>query len=206
MDEASGTRFDAVASNHLTDNNTVTAAAGKISDCAQFVSANAEYLNIADNASLRVGASDTHWCAWIYPDALTTTHKISGKRIGADEWVLNLFATGALQFNSWHGGVLKTAQTAVGVITTATWYFLDWYVDAANSLIGISVNNGAPVTAATGGSAQDGGSTVFGIGSDGASGSFDGRIDGFGWWNRLLTADERTALYNGGNGLAYPFM
>ncbi|MFZ2152113.1 MAG: LamG domain-containing protein [Minisyncoccia bacterium] len=30
-----------------------------------------------------------------------------------------------------------------------------------------------------------------------------GIIDEFGVWNRVLTAEERTALYNGGNGLAY---
>lgn len=34
---------------------------------------------------------------------------------------------------------------------------------------------------------------------------FDGVLDEFGVWERTLTSDERTALYNGGAGLAYPF-
>ena len=32
----------------------------------------------------------------------------------------------------------------------------------------------------------------------------DGLIDEVGVWSRLLTADEKTALYNSGSGLAYP--
>lgn len=34
---------------------------------------------------------------------------------------------------------------------------------------------------------------------------FQDYIDEVGFWNRTLTSDERTSLFNGGNGLAYPF-
>jgi hypothetical protein len=33
----------------------------------------------------------------------------------------------------------------------------------------------------------------------------DGRIDEVGIWKRVLTAAERTQLYNGGLGYTYPF-
>ena len=42
MDEASGTRYDSYGNNHLTDNNTVTVAAGKKGSAASFAPANAE--------------------------------------------------------------------------------------------------------------------------------------------------------------------
>jgi hypothetical protein len=34
------------------------------------------------------------------------------------------------------------------------------------------------------------------------SAQFNGTIDEFGWWNRTLTSDEVTSLWNGGNGLS----
>ena len=55
LDEASGTRNDSKGANHLTDNNTVTQAVGKVGNAAQFTLANSEYLSIADNADLSAG-------------------------------------------------------------------------------------------------------------------------------------------------------
>jgi len=31
-------------------------------------------------------------------------------------------------------------------------------------------------------------------------------IDEVGFWTRVLTEDERTALYNSGDGITYPFL
>ena len=39
----------------------------------------------------------------------------------------------------------------------------------------------------------------------GSFGYFNGRIDSVGFWKRVLTSAERTALYNSGNGLEYSF-
>ena len=33
----------------------------------------------------------------------------------------------------------------------------------------------------------------------------DGFLDAWGLWERVLTTDEQTALYNGGSGLEHPF-
>lgn len=40
---------------------------------------------------------------------------------------------------------------------------------------------------------------------DGTSTCFDGNIDEFGFWNKVLDSTEVTSLYNGGSGLTYPF-
>ena len=55
LGEASGERADSHDSNPLTDNNTVGQAAGKITNAADFIPGNSEYLNHADNASLSFG-------------------------------------------------------------------------------------------------------------------------------------------------------
>jgi len=36
-----------------------------------------------------------------------------------------------------------------------------------------------------------------------AYGDFDGAVDEVGIWNVILTAPQRTALYNGGTGITY---
>lgn len=46
LDEESGTRYDTVDSNHLTDNNTVGFASGKIGNAASFVASNGESLTL----------------------------------------------------------------------------------------------------------------------------------------------------------------
>lgn len=38
------------------------------------------------------------------------------------------------------------------------------------------------------------------------AGQYDGEIDEVGFWNRTLTPDEITELYNSGSGLTYPFV
>lgn len=45
------------------------------------------------------------------------------------------------------------------------------------------------------------------IGSNfGGNFPFDGKMSGIGGWERVLTSQESTDLYNSGNGLAYPFI
>jgi hypothetical protein len=34
---------------------------------------------------------------------------------------------------------------------------------------------------------------------------FKGKIDELGLWDRLLTSNEISTIYNNGNGLSYPF-
>lgn len=57
LDESSGTRNDSKGANHLTDNNTVTSAAGKLGDAADFESSNSERLTLADNADMSLGSN-----------------------------------------------------------------------------------------------------------------------------------------------------
>ena len=44
------------------------------------------------------------------------------------------------------------------------------------------------------------------MGSEQASRYWDGLIDEVGFWKRILTAQEKTNLYNAGAGLAYPLI
>lgn len=58
MDEASGNAIDILATNNLTDINTVTATTGKVGGARFFTSANSEQFVIGDRAAHSVGDVD----------------------------------------------------------------------------------------------------------------------------------------------------
>src|SRR5690606_5066683 len=66
LGETSGTRYDSHGTNHLTDNNTVGSALGKLGGIsAQFVAANIESLSINDNASLSLNNTNFTIATWV---------------------------------------------------------------------------------------------------------------------------------------------
>jgi hypothetical protein len=210
LGEASGTRSDSVGSNHLTDNNTVTQAAGKVGNAASFASASSEYLSVADNADLSTGDVDFTFAGWFYLTTKTVAMDLFAKwgASGQFEYILTYDqTTDRFIFFVSNNGTATVPVTAstFGSPSTAPWYFIVVYHDAAGNLIGISVNNGAFNTAAhTTGVFNS--TAPFQIGGRASSPMYlNGRGDAVGFWKRLLTAPEITELYNGGSGKEYPF-
>lgn len=213
LDEASGSRADSQGTNTLTDNNTVTSAAGIISNAAQFTSANSEYLDIADNAALSMGNFDFAMWAWAYLDTKVASRsvlaKISAVGNAAGYEYDFLYSSGPDRFRfgvSDGTTITLVAADNLGSPSTATWYFISVYHDAAANTIGISVNNGATNTAAHTTGVQNL-TNRFSLGRAGEfNGQYwNGRIDEVGIRKQLLTAAEQTSLYNAGAGLSYPF-
>lgn len=211
LNEESGNRADSVGSNTLTDVNTVLYGTGKVGNCASFVNASDEYLAIADNPDVSTGDVDFTIAGWVYLDNETTTQVF---------WAKNSDSSGDAEYLLYYDQgsddiifqVYRATDAAVTVIwdgtpTLGTWYFIVVWHDAAADTIYISVNNSTPVSQATGGALQASGAAQFRIGAwDQATlYDLDGDVDELGLWKRVLTAAERTRLYNGGNGLTYPF-
>ena len=126
------------------------------------------------------------------------------------EWLLEFYNT----TTKFRWAVRNTAGSAWVIATASvtgsisTWYFVDVYHDPSTDKIGISINNGAFATAdlSGGGYASDTAKVCLSSNDNATPNTpFGGRIDELGIWRRLLTAAERTRLYNGGNGLSYPF-
>lgn len=219
LEEASGTRNDAHSTNHLSDVNTVTQAAGKVGNAGQFTGANSEHLSIADNAALSTGDIDFTIAAWVYMDSKGTgfNANIIASKYGAGgqnvdhEWWLGYTgqASDLFQLVVRPGtGTLGTVQALnLGAPSTATWYYVVAWHDAVNNTINIQVNNGtADSQAYSTGTIDGSGAFEIGDASGGVGAPFDGRIDQVGFWKRVLTAQERTDLYNGGSGLSYAAM
>lgn len=175
---------------------------------AQFTAANSEYLSCADNAELSTGDVDFAICAWVYLDNKTNSQGIVTKwnvtgnqrefglsyNVGVDRFAFNVSSTGANDTG-------MTASNS-GSPTAATWYFLVVWHDAAGNTINIQVNNGTANSQAYSSGLFDS-TGAFQIGGYVGGTYLDGRVTGVGFWKRVLTADERTTLYNGGIPLQY---
>ncbi len=99
--------------------------------------------------------------------------------------------------------------TSFGAVDTATWYNVIAWHDTGDTL-GLSVN--LSVNTSSYASGLRSGSAPFMVGaisslisgnSSGATQFMNGRVDETGFWKKVLTADERSDLYNGGSPNSY---
>lgn len=205
LDEASGSRADAHGSNTLTDNNTVGSGTGVIGTGADHDSASSETLSIATNSSVDCGNIDYSFSFWIKAETISSFPIIISKRTGTSgnttDYIFYL-DTGSSNKITAEIGSSGYGTIRGSTITTGSWFHIVIWHDSVNNQIGIAVNAGTPVTV----SFSTGGNTCidpFVIGKGGGGGYFNGLIDEVGFWKRVLTSQERTDLYNSGNGLAY---
>lgn len=212
--EASGNLLDAFSSTYpLTDNNAVGAGAGIINGARYFTGSSSMFFNSSDPI-FRVGDIDYAFAGWFYVADATLRQAIFGKDILTDREYVLLQAGSAANRLTWvvfnGAGTAITATTAVASIANNTWNFYAVYHDAAGDQIGISLNGGAYVTAATGGGHAAGGTLAnFCVGRRdfvGANDYVTGREDAGGFWsNYKLPIAEAQELYNGGVGMEWPF-
>lgn len=216
LDEASGNAIDAHGSNTLTDTNSVGTGTGVINSARDFESGSTQYCTIADNTDLSTGNIDFTFSFWINIESNNNYRNVLGKgsawsQAGVEYHVwLNQDAGQRVVWEVGTDGfaslVNVTANNA-GNLSTGTWYFVVVWHDSVANEIGISVNDGTPDTTAHSAGVWDS-DKAFSIGNMGSTGggqTWDGLIDEVGFWKRVLTSGERTQLYNGGAGLAYPF-
>jgi len=207
MDEASGTRADAIGGNHLTDHNSVTSATGKVNKAAQFIAENLEYLTVTPNANLQVSGNFSI-AGWFYLFNLPTMVFAcqDGATAPARCWLLSYVAGGTtrFQFTVYDNAGAQDTVTAnnFGAPLAGQWYFIACTRDGSN--IKISVNGGTQdSTASTRTPTTTSQEVVFGAQPDGLGGYQNWtncRIDEFGFWNKALSTSEITSLYNNGVG------
>ncbi|MGH7186131.1 MAG: LamG domain-containing protein [Pseudomonadota bacterium] len=205
LDEASGTRVDATGRGN--DLATVVgspgSAAGKVGNAVDTSSGN--YLEGPVGGDLSPGNADFTIAAWLWFDALSGEGDIVNKwQSGNFEYSLATDGSNNLKFFVSDGSFPSVTATTFGAVSTSTWYFVVAWHDSVGDAIKIVVNDGTVETTAHAGGVNTG-SAPFSVGRAPFGSPHDGRVDEVGFWTRLLTAGEITALYNGGAGLAYPF-
>lgn len=206
MEEASGQRNDSTANAlHFTDNNTVTQGVGKIGNAAQFTPTNSEYLSRANNALLQPSGGAMTIEAWINLDNVSGTKAIYNKDGVSSNRGFALMVEGqSARIYAWDSVSGFTSVIHPTNMNAGNWYQIIAWFDPADKKAWITLNLGTPAssTALTNGIISNGTAAVE-IGGRGTNNDayFAGRIDMVRFWQRMLTSDERTALYNSGVGL-----
>lgn len=212
LDEAANTdnAVDAHGSNTLTRTNTPGVTTGKISGARDFERTSSQMFSISDNDSLSVGDIDFTVSAWVRLEnkaademvIVTKTSASNGDYFleyseNADRFRFIAFTAGGF------AGSAAALANNLGSPAEATWYFIVAWHDATANTLNIQVNNGTVDSTSHSGGVGNFASTLFHIGGDPFNNFWDGLIDEVGFWKRVLTSQERTDLYNSGNGLSY---
>ncbi len=194
--------LDLVGGNHLADNNTVTQMAGNLGLARAYTAANSEYHAIPDNAafSMGAGARMTNW-GWFY--ATANTVGLWGKWDGANNEYLTYFQSdGTIRFYV-TGIVAGTISVGSRTPTTSAWHFVATRYDGIN--ISVKVDGQAWENLALTTDIIDG-TAAFEIGRQGGVQYLNGGVQHLGFSQRALSDGEVDWLFNGGKGLAYPFV
>lgn len=220
LDEASGTRVDSTANgNDLTDNNTVTSAAGIINNGADFERNNTEKLTITDASQTGLDlTSDFTVMNWFKLESTNGEPSFFSKwnATGNQRSFIIGFTnqTNVQMGASANGSTQLFKNGTVSSVSLGTLYqfFLSYDASAGTADVYIYTTSGTlhdSVTITGLPTSILNSSADFNLGTiqTGASSGqyYDGIQDEVGVWSRILTSDERTELNNSGAGLAYPF-
>lgn len=214
LDEVSGARADPVGSLALTDVNTVGSAAGINNLAATFLQASDQKLTHVNDATFRfsntTGGTIAFWCK---PSALTIGLSgyisVCSAAANDDEYVI--YSSGTRLFFDLLGGTgnysdYSEALTAIGSLTFNDWNLVIAWYDQAAKTANISINDANQATGAALAGTLHFGTKPLVVGYYESGGNAQtGLMDEVAMWSRVLTAPERTELYNAGAGKFYPF-
>jgi hypothetical protein len=215
LNEAASNALDSHGSNTLTPTGGAIGAAagpGGVGGSRDFESGDTEWFAIPDNASVSTGDIDFTIETWVNIESLTGADQdiVSKYETSGNQREYRLFYNSTSARFSFAMSSTGTSQSgailANGTPSTGTWYQLIAWHDATNNEMGIAVNaEASPATSSYSSGVFDG-TASFQLGARGTASPaayFDGLISKTRLWKRILTSQERTDLYNGGNGLAY---
>lgn len=206
MNETSGTRADSHGSITLADPTSVGSTAGKYSqNAAVFVSSSSNRLTAADSASLSFGNESFAISCWIRLQSLASQNFVTKWNNSSNLREFRFHMVGS----KFQWEVTSNPASAGGTVdsasfpSTGVWYWVYMYHDAASDVLGISVDNGTPSTTSYSLGCNDSTSEFWVGGRASGSTYADAHIQQVAIWRGLKSTDDRTAIYNSGNGLAY---
>lgn len=213
LNEASGNALDTLGSNDLTETSgTIDAATGLLGNSRDFEGADTEYFSHADNPALSTGDIDVTMTFWIKPESLTGFPAIASKgdsnpATANTEWIIWYnSSTNRLTFSVCSGTTYKDCPAnTFGALSNGTRYFVAVKHDSVNNLIGISINNGPFDTVSHSTGINDGNRDFVIGGSVLQSLYWDGEIEQFAFFKRVVGSSDLATIYNGGAAKDYPW-
>ncbi|SVC11656.1 uncharacterized protein METZ01_LOCUS264510, partial [marine metagenome] len=210
MDEVSGVRVDnnGDSSLDLADLNTVGSEAGKVGLAGSFISANAEQLRgtYGTTAYSIVSGLNYTMAFWAKVADVTQNETACGRWLSGSNIEYWIYAPLGSPLSApvvyWGSGAGYVNAESPDAMTNDTWHLVIVEIDRAADTLGISLDNGSPGTVSFGGGAINESKNIwFYIGGASASPAYDGGIDEFAIWHRLLTSSEKARL---AVGMGYP--
>lgn len=211
LNEASGDALDSHGSNNLTDTNTVGSAAGLVGNARDFELGNTERFTHTDNADFSVGDIAFTFAGWFKLESTAQFMGLLGKSTDSTNREYLLYFdppnNNSLRASVTHDGSTNS-NIAIGLslLTTGVWYYGLFQHDPVNNTLRVIVNDNWSDVPASHSTGVFNGTGNFYLGSVHGAGTlldFDGLLDEWGYWKRLLTKSEITFLYNNGAGRAY---
>lgn len=208
LDASSGNESDSHGSNTLTEIGTAGSTSGKLNGGRVVDGAfpTLDGFSLSDNSAFDGTDRAFTLALWINATSLSGEGWFLSKWGSLANREFRLYTTGTtLVFTIGDSSVSTTSVNWGSALSTGTWYHVCCWHDPSANEIGVVVNAGTPVTASWSTGIQDG-AAAFEVGCNTTDGNnWQGTLDELGLWSRVLTSQERTDLYNSGNGLAYPF-
>lgn len=212
LDEPSFDRVNQVGTNNLTNTNGTFPGTivGIRNQAASYVLTNSNYLAAITPNALTGGNFNFSISTWVYINTLYTgtAQAIVAKRATSNfEYEIGIDTAGVGFFEVSTDGLttFRVRATSIGALNTSTWYnIIGWNSNGQH--IGISVNLSANTGLYTGGVVARTGNFILGASDTGNltyNDWFSGRIDETGFWNKSLSAQEKSNLYGGGTGNTY---
>lgn len=202
---------------HLTQNGSPGSDAGKVYAAARVFDAGDDYFTRNDEALLSTGNVDFTVAAWVrfgtVPGA-GTYRTVFSRNIAAGQRELVVYFDGdtgrfVVQVSSNGTAITSLVANTFGAPAGNTWYLVLLRHDAANDILGIEINGVADTVAYSSGIFDS--TSPFRIGATAADAATNwlGRIGPVAMWKSAaggggaLDAAKRSAVWNGGAGLAY---
>ena len=205
LDEQSGVRYDSHGSNDLTDNNTVGFDTGVNGAAASFVAANSEWLT-SSSTDFDFGDTSFTVSTWVNPTSLAAAQCFVARDVDTRR-SFTLDYDGGLRWYINGGGGADKLDYSGGAFVVGQWYHIVASYEGTTKQLGLYVNGGTGQTQ-TATNTPPAGAANLTVGRrdyPGAECYANARIDEVAIWSRVLTADERTELWNAGAGKFYPF-
>lgn len=200
LEETTGVVVDSLGTNNGTNNGATRGVTGKINNAFNFVSSGSDNVQISDDNSLNP-SDEISVSVWFKPDSLGQSSYLVSKYFDGTtrDWEILLQNNDKAIFRISIGNshqTLLSSNTASGT----GWHHL---VGTYNGSYQCTYLDNVGTCTVKTGSMDNSNADVF-IGANNDIPTYtDGIIDEIGIWNRTLSSDEITQLYNGGSGISY---
>lgn len=207
MDETSGDRTDEISSMVLTDHNTVGYGTGKFTNAADFEFSSAEYIYVADNATVSFGATENFTVSfWYKPESVSGLQLLTkATDANAVEWGFYCSSEDyTYRFITGNNSFSQSAAISDSALAAGRWQFVCGWYNASTDSLYIRINNGKISRAKATYGPTDGAAAMHVGRWPGYTNYADGLMDCLSFYSRCPQLVGNYALcdslYNSGSG------